>query len=65
MPRPKQNNKNTGESEEQSERTGEEFYHLRMPEYKGEQKAAKISRASKQRFGLVLSCRLVAIKRFE
>ena len=63
MPRPKQNNKNTGESEEQSERTGEEFYHLRMPE--GEQKAAKISRASKQRFGLVLSCRLVATKRFE
>ena len=33
MPRPKQNNKNTGESGEQSERTGEEFYHLRMPEY--------------------------------
>ena len=41
MPRPKQNNKNTGESEEQSERTGEEFYHLRMPEYKGNRRPPK------------------------
>ena len=48
MPRPKQNNKNTGESEEQSERTREEFYHLRIPEYR------KIRRPRKSR-GLVSS----------
>ena len=41
MPRPKQNNKNTGESEEQSERTGEEFYHLRMPEYRRNRRPPK------------------------
>ena len=61
----KQNNKNTGDvGGVKRKKKGRilSSAHARIQE---EQKAAKISRASKQRFGLVLSCRLVTIKRFE